>query len=102
MENRAMRIAPALLCTLLLAGPVVEQVGRALRIKPLLCTLLLAGPVVALPFPPQPGDALANRLPDPPVEDDAPPRAFLLAARLAITNGRMAEAMETLERDAFA
>lgn len=60
--------------------------------------LLLASPLAAQPFPPQPGEVLANRLPDPPVDDDAAPRAFLLAARFAITAGRLGEAQEALER----
>lgn len=63
-----------------------------------LLAVLCAMPVGAQPYPPQPGEVLANRLPDPPVDEDAPPRAFLLAARLAVTGGRMGEAQEALER----
>ncbi len=70
-----------------------------MRITPLaFAALLLTSPLAAQPTPPQPGEVLANRLPDPPVADDAPPRAFLLAARFAITGGRLAEAQEALER----
>lgn len=38
------------------------------------------------------------RLPDPPVADEAPPSAFVAAARTAIAAGRAAEAMEAIER----
>ena len=38
------------------------------------------------------------RLPDPPVADEAPPSAFVAAARTAIAAGRSGEAMEAIER----
>ena len=38
------------------------------------------------------------RLPDPPVDDDAPASAFITAARTAIAVGRAGEAMEAIER----
>lgn len=38
------------------------------------------------------------RLPDPPVDDNAPASAFVTAARTAIAAGRPGEAMEAIER----
>ena len=38
------------------------------------------------------------RLPDPPVADEAPPSAFVSAARTAIAAGRLGEAIEAIER----
>lgn len=84
------------------------------------CLLLLGGPAVAqttLSPPPgtlggkQPSSATASNispadtkttwapsLPAPAVDDDAPPAAFLDAARRAIAAGRTGEAQEALER----
>ena len=48
---------------------------------------------------PQPdGSPLAGRLPTPPVDENASPRSFLLAARGALAAGRTGEAQEALER----
>ena len=44
------------------------------------------------------GSPLAGRLPTPPVDDNASPRTFLLAARGALAAGRTGEAQEALER----
>jgi len=40
----------------------------------------------------------AARLPDPGVDDEAPPSAFIAAARTAIALNRLAAAMEAIER----
>ena len=40
---------------------------------------------------------VAPNLPSPPVEENAPPRAFLLAARGALAAGRTGEAQQALE-----
>ncbi len=53
----------------------------------LMLALLLAAPAMA-----------QIRLPDPPVADQAPPSAFVAAARTAIAAGRGGEAMEAIER----
>ncbi len=53
----------------------------------LMLALLLAAPAAA-----------QIRLPDPPVADEAPPSAFIAAARTAIAAGRNGEAMEAIER----
>jgi hypothetical protein len=48
-----------------------------------------------------PGDTasiIAPRLPDPPLDDNAPPIAFLRAARNALAAGRTGEGQEALER----
>jgi alkylation response protein AidB-like acyl-CoA dehydrogenase len=48
-----------------------------------------------------PGDTasvIAPRLPDPPLDDNAPPFAFLRAARNALAAGRTGEGQEALER----
>ena len=41
---------------------------------------------------------IAPRLPEPPLDDNAPPRAFLAAARSALAAGRTGEGQEALER----
>lgn len=53
----------------------------------MLALLMLAAPAAA-----------QIRLPDPPVADEAPPSAFVAAARTAIAAGRGGEAMEAIER----
>ena len=58
--------------------------------------LLFAAPVWAQTTPA--GEVLGRSLPAPDVNEDAPPRLFLLAARQAVAAGRMDEAMEALER----
>jgi hypothetical protein len=48
-----------------------------------------------------PGDTasvIAPRLPDPPLDENAPPSAFLAAARNALSAGRTGEGQEALER----
>jgi len=48
-----------------------------------------------------PGDTasvIAPRLPEPPLDDNAPPVAFLAAARQALAAGRTGEGQEALER----
>jgi hypothetical protein len=48
-----------------------------------------------------PGDTtsvIAPRLPDPPINENAPPSAFLAAARRALAAGRTGEGQEALER----
>ncbi|MCC6717257.1 MAG: hypothetical protein IT555_05190 [Acetobacteraceae bacterium] len=60
----------------------------------LLCTAL---PAVAQP-PPSAGPVPKARLPAPPVADEAPPSAFVTAARSAIAAGRTGEAIEAIER----
>lgn len=44
------------------------------------------------------GGRIAGRLPTPPVDENAGPRDFLLAARGALAAGRTGEAQEALER----
>lgn len=46
----------------------------------------------------QSGGLIASRLPTPPVDENATPRDFLLAARGALAAGRTGEAQEALER----
>jgi hypothetical protein len=41
---------------------------------------------------------IAPRLPEPPLDENAPPAAFLRAARQALAGGRSGEAQEALER----
>jgi alkylation response protein AidB-like acyl-CoA dehydrogenase len=67
------------LCGVVLAGLAVPAVGQTLA------------PVDAPSLP-------SVRLPTPEVDEDAPPSAFLNAARLAIAAGRDGEALEALER----
>ncbi len=66
----------------------------------LLLLLLLAPPAMAQATIAQAtGDSTpAIRLPDPGVGDDAPPSAFIAAARTAIALNRLGEAMEAIER----
>ncbi len=45
-----------------------------------------------------PDDAVATRLPEPPLDDNAATRDFLIAARGALAAGRSGEAQEALER----
>jgi hypothetical protein len=44
------------------------------------------------------GSAIAPRLPTPPLDENAPPSAFLGAARVALMTGRTGEAQEAMER----
>jgi hypothetical protein len=56
--------------------------------------------LAAVPSPgARPGGAakIAPNLPSPPIEENAPPRAFLLAARGALAAGRTGEAQQALE-----
>jgi hypothetical protein len=63
----------------------------------LILLLLLAAHVPAVAQ--STGDSTpAIRLPDPGVGDDAPPSAFIGAARTAIALNRLGEAMEAIER----
>lgn len=63
----------------------------------LLALGLVAPPALAQAPTRQDGVPLV-RLPDPPVDDDAPASAFVNAARTAIALGRAGEAMEAIER----
>jgi len=69
--------------------------------KPLLilALLLAAGVPAARAQTATPAESVPLvRLPDPPVADEAPPSAFIAAARTAIAAGRAGEAMEAIER----
>lgn len=69
--------------------------------KPLLilALLLAAGVPAARAQTATPAESVpVVRLPDPPVADEAPPSAFIAAARTAIAAGRAGEAMEAIER----
>ncbi len=69
--------------------------------KPLLilALLLVAGVPAARAQTATPAESVPLvRLPDPPVADEAPPSAFIAAARTAIAAGRAGEAMEAIER----
>jgi hypothetical protein len=67
--------------------------------KTLICLLALGLALVpAAQAQTRPESLPIVRLPDPPVEDDAPASAFVNAARTAIALGRAGEAMEAIER----
>ncbi len=71
------------------------------RLNHMLPLLLLAGlqTAQAQTFPPPaPGEVLGPKLPIPDVDEDAPPKAFLEAARLAIVTNDLGRATEALER----
>lgn len=69
------------------------------KILPCLVALGLALPLPAqAQVPPRQDGVPLVRLPDPPVDDDAPASAFVNAARTAIALGRTGEAMEAIER----
>jgi hypothetical protein len=57
-----------------------------------------AAPLAGPPVPGEPGSSYGIRLPTPDVDENAPPTAFLNAARGAIAAGRDGEALEALER----
>ncbi len=70
-------------------------------LKTLTCLLalgLLVLPAAHAQVPPRQDGVPLVRLPDPPVDDDAPASAFITAARTAIAVGRAGEAMEAIER----
>lgn len=70
-------------------------------LKTLSCLLalgLLVLPAAHAQVPPRQDGVPLVRLPDPPVDDDAPASAFITAARTAIAAGRPGEAMEAIER----
>jgi alkylation response protein AidB-like acyl-CoA dehydrogenase len=73
-----------------------------MRLSCLCCAVVLAGlavPAAAQTLAPVAAPSLPGvRLPTPEVDEDAPPSAFLNAARLAIAAGRDGEALEALER----
>ena len=63
------------------------------------CLLALAlAPAAQAQVAPRAEGVPIVRLPDPPVDDDAPASAFVNAARTAIALGRAGEAMEAIER----
>lgn len=69
------------------------------RALPLLLLLLFATPAFAQTGPQSGADSTpVARLPDPGIADEAPPSAFIAAARTAIAVGRLGEAMEAIER----
>ena len=73
-----------------------------MRLSCLYYAAVLAGlsvPAAAQPLAPaNAAPSYGVRLPTPEVDEDAPPSAFLNAARLAIAAGRDGEALEALER----
>ena len=76
-----------------------------MRLSCLCCAAVLAGfsvPAAAQTLASPPPAAAASpygaRLPAPDVDENAPPTAFLNAARVAIAAGREGEALEALER----
>jgi hypothetical protein len=69
------------------------------RMLPLALAVVLAAP--ALPAPvawAQAAATIATPEPVPPVDENAPPQAFLQAARQSLAAGRTGEAMEAMER----
>ncbi len=73
--------------------------SHALKMLPCLLALgLLALPAAHAQVPPHQDGVPLVRLPDPPVDDDAPVSAFITAARTAIAVGRAGAAMEAIER----
>jgi hypothetical protein len=73
-----------------------------MRLSCLCAAVVLAGlaaPAAAQTLAPADAPSLPGvRLPTPEVDENAPPSAFLNAARLAIAAGRDGEALEALER----
>lgn len=71
---------------------------KTLAILSCLLALGLVAPPALAQAPARPEGVPLVRLPDPPVDDDAPASAFVNAARTAIALGRAGEAMEAIER----
>ena len=63
-------------------------------IRILILSMLMVSPVMAQTAP----EVLGQSLPAPDVDEDAPPRTFLSAAKQAIAAARFDVAMEALER----
>ncbi len=62
----------------------------------ILISLLFASPALAQTLPS--GEVIVAKLPDPGVDDDAPPATFLAAARQSLAAGRLDATQEALER----